>query len=176
MGLASTGNSVRTILTWSSSTDNVGIAGYEIWANGKLVGKSDIPGYELYLEPGEIFTFYVIAYDASGNKSSKSATVTNESYIMDAEEPVSSSISVDIFPNPGRSDDLKLKVHSTESRPITLHLRDPLNKQILVETLRVEDFDVEYQLLTNTKLANGVYVLFLEQDGKIIHRKVLVQN
>jgi hypothetical protein len=176
MGLASTGNSVRTILTWSSSTDNVGIAGYEIWANGKLVGKSDIPGYELYLEPGEIFTFYVIAYDASGNKSSKSATVTNESYIMDAEEPISSSISVDIFPNPGPSDDLKLKVHSTASRPITLHLRDPLNKQILVQTLRAEDFNVEYQLLPNTKLANGVYVLFLEQDGKIIHRKVLVQN
>ena len=65
-------------LTWSASTDNAGVTGYDVYANGAL--RTSVPGTVLtYTDSqpdGVAVTYYVIAKDAAGNQSPPSASVT----------------------------------------------------------------------------------------------------
>lgn len=56
--------------SWTASTDNVGVTGYEILINNSPVGTSTVTSYMATdLEPGTLYNFTVKAYDATGNKS-----------------------------------------------------------------------------------------------------------
>ncbi|MFI9009236.1 discoidin domain-containing protein [Actinosynnema sp. NPDC053489] len=65
-------------LTWSASTDNTGVTGYDVYANGAL--RTSVPGTVLtYTDSqpdGVAVTYHVIAKDAAGNQSSPSNQVT----------------------------------------------------------------------------------------------------
>ena len=68
----------RAPLSWSASTDDVGVAGYRVYRNGMLVGTvtdtsyTDAPGGK----KGMSYRYTVVAYDAAGNVSAASNTVT----------------------------------------------------------------------------------------------------
>jgi hypothetical protein len=63
-------------LTWTPSTDNVSVAGYEIWVNGIMTGTSLYPAFmPSNLNPGTLYSIYVRAYDGQGNFSAPSATL-----------------------------------------------------------------------------------------------------
>lgn len=73
----------RVDLSWTASTDNVGIEGYEIYCGDQLVGTTQ--GETTYtaagLEVNTTYTFHVKARDAAGNVSDKSnilSITTNE--------------------------------------------------------------------------------------------------
>jgi fibronectin type 3 domain-containing protein/predicted esterase len=67
----------KASLVWTSSTDNVKVTGYEIWGNGILLGTSTVAGYlAINLTPNTFYSFTVIAYDASNNKSVASSPAT----------------------------------------------------------------------------------------------------
>lgn len=62
-------------LTWTASTDNVGVAGYIVYRNGTAVNTSLITGTaytDTGLAAGTTYTYYVIAKDAAGNASPQS--------------------------------------------------------------------------------------------------------
>lgn len=65
-------------LSWSASTDNVGVAGYYVYQDGVQV--SDVTSGTsttiTSLSESTQYSFYVTAYDAAGNESSQSNTVT----------------------------------------------------------------------------------------------------
>ncbi|HYF84254.1 MAG TPA: fibronectin type III domain-containing protein [Clostridia bacterium] len=64
-------------LTWESSTDNVGIKGYEVYRNEKKVASTSAAYYECKrLTPGTAYTFYIKAHDKAGNYSSQSNRVS----------------------------------------------------------------------------------------------------
>lgn len=70
-----TSNSIA--LSWTASTDNTGVAGYDIYANGIL--RTTVTGTSTIvtgLSPLTQYTFYVIAKDAYGNSSAQSTTAT----------------------------------------------------------------------------------------------------
>lgn len=61
-------------LTWNASTDNVGVAGYQIYRNGVPVGVSIVPSYrDAGLTPLTAYRYTVSAFDAAGNSSAPSA-------------------------------------------------------------------------------------------------------
>ncbi|HZT33777.1 MAG TPA: fibronectin type III domain-containing protein [Bryobacteraceae bacterium] len=68
-------------LTWVASTDNVGVAGYQIFRGSSAtslapLGGSTTPGYtDTLVAPSTTYYYAVAAYDAAGNFSSKSAVV-----------------------------------------------------------------------------------------------------
>ncbi len=69
-------------LNWSPSTDNVGVTGYEIYRNGKLIGTSKSTIYRVTgLNENAAQTFTVRALDAAGNKSGLSASVKTKQAI-----------------------------------------------------------------------------------------------
>ncbi|XVS66907.1 discoidin domain-containing protein [Actinosynnema sp. CA-299493] len=65
-------------LTWSAATDNTGVTGYDVYANGAL--RTSLPGTALtYTDSqpdGAAVTYHVIAKDAAGNQSPPSGSVT----------------------------------------------------------------------------------------------------
>ncbi|WP_229812639.1 discoidin domain-containing protein [Lentzea flava] len=65
-------------LTWSASTDNVGVTGYDVYANGSL--RTTVTGttYTDGQPDGLRVTYHVIAKDAAGNQSPASNSVTRE--------------------------------------------------------------------------------------------------
>src|SRR5439155_26638337 len=64
-------------LSWTASTDNVGVFGYDIYRNGAKVGSSAAPSYsDTGLAASTAYTYTVDAYDAAGNTSAKSASVS----------------------------------------------------------------------------------------------------
>jgi C1A family cysteine protease/chitodextrinase len=76
--LAASGVTATTAtLSWTASTDNVAVTGYNIYKNGTLLGTSTGTSYSVTgLTASTAYSFYVTAYDAAGNVSSASSTVS----------------------------------------------------------------------------------------------------
>ena len=78
-------------IEWKASKDNVGVAGYEIFVNGKLIDtvNGDVLTAEIIkLVPNTEYTINIVALDKAGNKSeAASAKVKTE----DAKEPTEPS-------------------------------------------------------------------------------------
>ncbi len=73
---ASGTTSTSTNLSWTASTDNVGVTGYDIYRNGSFIGSSATTNYAATgLSPATGYSFHVIAKDAAGNQSAQSNTV-----------------------------------------------------------------------------------------------------
>jgi glucosylceramidase len=67
--------STSTNLTWTASTDNVGVTGYIVYRGGTQVGTSTSPGYAATgLTASTAYAFTVRARDAAGNLSAASNT------------------------------------------------------------------------------------------------------
>ena len=65
-------------LSWQSSTDAGGVAGYRVYRDGALLGSTASTSYTATgLSCGKSYTFGVEAYDASGNHSSRPATIVS---------------------------------------------------------------------------------------------------
>ncbi|MFD0590970.1 lytic polysaccharide monooxygenase [Paenibacillus sp. GCM10027627] len=69
--LAVTGSTTSTIsLSWTASTDNVAVAGYDIYRNGAYVGFANGTSYtDTLLTPNTSYTYKVRARDTSSNVS-----------------------------------------------------------------------------------------------------------
>jgi poly(hydroxyalkanoate) depolymerase family esterase len=76
--LAVTGvTSSSASLSWSASTDNVGVAGYRVFRNGVQVGTAAGTAFtDSGLSASTQYTYKVAAYDAAGNVSAQSTGVT----------------------------------------------------------------------------------------------------
>lgn len=61
-------------LSWTASTDDVGVTGYDVFRNGVAAGSSATPSITVSgLTPGTSYTFTVKAKDAAGNLSAAGA-------------------------------------------------------------------------------------------------------
>ncbi|HKU15736.1 MAG TPA: fibronectin type III domain-containing protein [Steroidobacteraceae bacterium] len=61
-------------LSWTASTDNVGVAGYRVYRGGSQIGTSGSTAYsDLTVVGSTTYSYTVAAYDAAGNVSAQSA-------------------------------------------------------------------------------------------------------
>ncbi|MGW4380169.1 glycoside hydrolase family 6 protein [Kitasatospora sp. NPDC004531] len=75
-GLAATTTANSVALTWSASTDNVGVTGYDVYRGGTLVGSATGTSYtDTGLSASTAYTYTVKAHDAAGNVSAASAAL-----------------------------------------------------------------------------------------------------
>ncbi|MFI1095491.1 discoidin domain-containing protein [Streptomyces sp. NPDC020917] len=76
-------------LTWSAATDNVGVTGYDVYANGTL--RTSVAGNVLTYTDSQpdtaTVTYYVKAKDAAGNQSPASNSVTRTGTSGDTQAP-----------------------------------------------------------------------------------------
>ncbi|MCL6518209.1 MAG: family 10 glycosylhydrolase [Armatimonadetes bacterium] len=71
------GNAVsptRVDLSWTASTDNVGVAGYKVYRNGSQIGSTAATSYsDTTCTAGTTYTYTVSAYDEAQNESAQSS-------------------------------------------------------------------------------------------------------
>ncbi|WP_457616028.1 endonuclease [Lutibacter sp.] len=76
LAAANTTNS-STDLSWSASTDNVGVSGYDVYQNGTYLATTATNSYAVTgLTANTTYSFIVYAKDAAGNTSAASNTVS----------------------------------------------------------------------------------------------------
>jgi hypothetical protein len=77
-GLTATAISSSQInLSWTASTDNVGVTGYRVLRGGSQIGTSASTSYQdLGLTASTSFSYTVAAFDAAGNTSAQSASAS----------------------------------------------------------------------------------------------------
>ncbi|WP_035803766.1 glycoside hydrolase family 6 protein [Kitasatospora mediocidica] len=77
-GLSVTGTTASSVsLSWTASTDNVGVTGYDVYRNATKVATSTTTGYtDSGLTAATAYQYTVTAHDAAGNVSTASAAVT----------------------------------------------------------------------------------------------------
>lgn len=64
-------------LSWDSASDNVAVAGYHVWRDAVQIATTSMTSYsDTGLSPSTAYTYYVTAFDISGNESSSLAPVT----------------------------------------------------------------------------------------------------
>ncbi|SDY56790.1 F5/8 type C domain-containing protein [Asanoa ishikariensis] len=79
-------------LTWTASTDNVGVTGYDIYANGQLrTSVGNVLTYTDTQPASATVAYYVRAKDAAGNQSGNSNTVTRQGTSTDTQAPTAPS-------------------------------------------------------------------------------------
>jgi len=88
-GLKSTGATTSSIsISWTASSDAVGVAGYGVYRNGTLVTSATGTVYNFAgLACGTTYTLAVDAYDAAGNRSTKASLTGSTSACPDTTAP-----------------------------------------------------------------------------------------
>src|SRR2546422_2307 len=74
---ASAVSSSQITLSWTASTDNVGVAGYTIYRGGSQIATTSLTSYsDTGLSPSTAYVYQVAAFDAAGNVSALSAAAS----------------------------------------------------------------------------------------------------
>jgi chitodextrinase len=82
------GTATSITVSWTASTDNVGVTGYTAYRNGTAVGTSTSPSYTFSgLACGTTYTLGVEAFDAAGNRSSRTTLDATTAACADATAP-----------------------------------------------------------------------------------------
>src|SRR5262249_40795121 len=78
----------RVNLSWSASSDNIGVTGYRVFRDGSLVGTSPSTTFaDQGLTPQTSYSYTLAAVDAAGNVSALSAPVSASTTYLDLTPP-----------------------------------------------------------------------------------------
>lgn len=74
---ALTATTSSIVISWSPSTDNIAVAGYDVFRDGNKIATVTAPGYtDPSLTSGVTYSYTVIAFDAVGNRSTVSTPLS----------------------------------------------------------------------------------------------------
>src|SRR5437870_1681530 len=95
---ASAMSSLQMNLSWTASTDNVGVAGYTIYRGGSQIATTSLTSYsDTGLSPSTAYAYTVAAYDAAANVSvhaaPASAVTLDLTSVISAEQLLASNLS-----------------------------------------------------------------------------------
>lgn len=88
--LASSITQASFTLSWTASTDNIGVAGYDVYQNGLKINTSNITAASFNvtgLNAATAYSYYVVAKDAAGNFSVNSNTLNVTTNTPDTQPP-----------------------------------------------------------------------------------------
>lgn len=101
---ASPNSSSSVALSWSASTDNVGVAGYRVSRNGTQVAQLTGTSWtDSGLSAGTSYTYGVVAYDAAGNVSAASTVAATTLQLTDTQPPTAPTLSATVNPKNGQT-------------------------------------------------------------------------
>src|SRR5690606_33829931 len=86
-------------LSWTESTDNTGVAGYEVFINGNLIESTSSTSITITeLTASTIYTVTVRSFDAANNMSELSSPLIVTTGVNGIDN--NSGITVSVYPNP----------------------------------------------------------------------------
>jgi hypothetical protein len=155
-------------ILWNASTDNVGVAGYNIWVDALYFDNCVDTTYTLKLNPGT-YVVAVSAFDAAGNESDKSESIVITIGPPDIDPPTPPEDLMEIVPNPAiAAFNVYLKRALVENSKF--QILSPTG-QIIFERDIVPG---ETAFVVDEDLLSGIYVLALIENGKRVDNTHLV--
>ncbi len=112
---ASVLSALQINLSWSASTDNVGVAGYRVYRNGVQVGTTASRTYsDTGLLAATLYSYRVAAYDAAGNVSAQSAAISATTLVSNP-PPTSTPTTVRLSPAADTFININTSVYNTST-------------------------------------------------------------
>lgn len=171
-------------LAWNSSTDNVGVVGYNVYQNNSLVANVSSPQYiSKGLNSNTSYSYYIKAKDAKGNLSTASNTikvVTAGQAVVD-QPPQVSEINVSPISSDGKtvSGTVTLSVNAQDDKGISKVEFYSSNGGYLIRTLTTEPYNVSWA--TDPWVPDGeqiLKVIVYDTANQVtqVSRTILVKN
>lgn len=119
-------------------------------------------------------TSYVNIPDAalkSGSPTSgRMATTEEEAIVM--EEPVR----LNVYPNPTREDDINIQVDSSDPSPVLVRLIDFSGREVYQRQFNAEEVNYGVKILPRESMREGIYLLQINKNGKVIQERVSIKK
>jgi predicted esterase len=164
-------------LQWTASTDNVAVAGYDILANGTRIGTAAVNAFQYRsLTPGVLYTFTVVAFDASGNRSQPSTSITNEIVTNAERHPARERFEAEVYPNPAVGQPVQLKVTTPFQQAIHIRLLSVTGQLLDAYAFSPEELQQGISLPVTTALPEGIYFIMVEQAKHHVQKKILIRK
>jgi chitodextrinase len=145
-------------LSWTASTDNVGVTGYTVYRDGAPIGTTALPTYiNTGLAASTTYTYTVDAFDAAGNHSVQSASSSTTTQSPPPPDTQAPAISITLPVN-GSAVAATVTVSGTASDNVGV-----VGVQFLLDgaNLGAEDTTSPYSVSWNTlTAASGTHALF----------------
>jgi len=159
-------SSLECTLSWTASTDNIGVVVYEIFISGDSIGNTETTSFKVTgLSPSTLYQITVKAKDAAGNSSMKSAVVvTTKAAGINS---VGSYPDFTIYPNPAR-DYVLIDVPESLSGSVFIYNASG----ILVAEIAIQSNPFSIDVSAFPK---GFYLAKINIDQKCITRTFIIQ-
>jgi hypothetical protein len=114
--------------------------------------------------------------EAEWNTWSKPVIIPGDSVVTGPETPPNDAFATEIYPNPASSGDLQLRVVTQDQDPVEINIIDPLSKSVFNATFDPGALQDGIRLPLRSTLANGMYMVVIQQHQRITRQKVLIRN
>ncbi|MCH6267061.1 glycosyl hydrolase family 18 protein [Neobacillus citreus] len=171
-------------LAWNSSTDNVGVAGYDVYQDSRYIGNTAAVQFVVKsLNPSTSYSFYVKARDVKGNVSAASNTlkVTTAATTVVDQLPVVSDIQVSPIAADGKtiSGIVTLSVNASDDKGVSKVEFYSSNGGYLIKTATAAPYTANWA--TDPWVPDGeqiLKVIVYDTANQVaqVSRTVLVQN
>ncbi len=142
--------------TWTASTDNIAVAGYNVYLNGTSFGTTSTPSINLTgLTANTNYTIVVEAYDSAGNKSAQSLTsnFTTTNDTTPPPTPIGTSCGTENFTNIPKDSSAGVYLNDTwTSNNITWTATDSRTDQ----TINGAAITIRNGSLTSSTISSGI--------------------
>lgn len=182
--LRATGITDSTVsLAWNSSTDNIGVKGYDVYQNNIVIGNTASTQYTVKnLSPNTSYSFFIKARDARGNVSASSngIQVTTSTAVID-QPPQVSEIQVSPIASDGQtvSGTVNLSVNASDDKGISKVEFYSNNGESLIKTLNSAPYSTNWA--TDSGVPDGeqiLKVIVYDTSNQIaqVSKTVIVKN
>jgi len=154
-------------LSWTASTDNVGVTLYEVYMNGNLYGNtvaSFMPAP--YLTPNTLYKVSVRAKDLFGNFSDLSPTIDVKTTVSNAVSSAENN-QLYVYPNPATN---YITISVPDISYKYLHIYNSLGFEVVSEEINKQNIQINIG-----DLSTGLYYIILsDQENKTIQSKFII--
>ena len=156
-------------VTWNASTDNVGVAGYNVWIDGAYHGTTVDTFFTFSLEPGQ-YLIAASAFDAARNESDLSVPLLVD--IRDTEDPTTPYDLLELFPNP-TTGGFSVRFNDPIYDNTFVQVVSPTGKVIYERALDVADSGHIETFSIDELLEDSMYVIVLQRNEERIGKQFL---
>ncbi len=158
-------------ITWTASTDNVGVKEYRVFVDNVLKGTTAETSFSATgLTSGTPYSIYVVAVDAAGNISPASTLlkVSTNALITAVDEDLNSQFNV--YPNPF-SEQVTVKLSPNVGLPDQIELLDLQGRVLLAPT--VSDKAARTVQFETGTMPAGLFFIQIKTKTGVVVKKVL---
>jgi hypothetical protein len=188
---ASAVSSSQINLTWSASSDNVGVMGYKVFRNGQNAAIATLGNVTSFsntgLVAGVTYSYQVSAIDAAGNESAKSAPVGAQTVpLIENENPNAPNSVFGFLPfknifNPAKGETLRIRyvLDGRDLQGMSLSIRDRRGNTVIILGGHLQQVDGVYETVwdgrgeSRSVVAAGTYIVVLKKNGTVVTKKIV---